>query len=59
MEALKACLKRILSYRERAWNLHDYPIGISEQKAEVGSGQEHEKLPRLIDIAQASIAAIS
>jgi hypothetical protein len=37
--ALKAFLKRILSYRKRAWNIHDYPIRISEQKAEVDSGQ--------------------
>jgi len=40
MQALKAFLKRILSYRKRAWNIHDYPIRISEQKAQGDSGQE-------------------
>src|SRR5262245_1401890 len=40
MQALKAFLKRIMSYRKRAWNIHDYPMRISEQKAQGDSGQE-------------------
>src|SRR4030095_3676157 len=40
MQALKAFLKRILSYRKRAWSIDDYPIRISEQKAQRDSGQE-------------------
>ena len=30
MQALKAFFKRILSYRKRAWNFHDYPVRTAE-----------------------------
>src|SRR5262245_3972012 len=46
MERLKAFVKHVLSYRKSVWSISDYPIRISEQKAEASAPERRRKLVR-------------